>query len=121
MDIARFEELVEKAVSNLPQEFRERLDNIEVLVAELPTSAQMQKTGITTGNTLLGLYEGVPRTKRGSHYGMVLPDKITVFRRPIVTKCRTEEEIIGEIERVVQHEIAHHFGISDERLEELGK
>jgi predicted Zn-dependent protease with MMP-like domain len=70
---------------------------------------------------LLGLYEGIPQTRRISNYGMVLPDKITIFQKNIEAKCRNEEEILAEIEHVVKHEIAHHFGISDDRLREIGK
>jgi len=71
------------------------------------------------GHTLLGLYEGVPQTRRGSRYGLVLPDKITIFQETIEAKCRHEDEIISEIRRVVKHEIAHHFGISDARLRQI--
>jgi predicted Zn-dependent protease with MMP-like domain len=120
MERERFEELVGRAVENLPEEFLERLDNIAVLVEDLPTATQMRKSRVPRGNILLGLYEGIPRTRRSSAYGMVLPDKITIFQKPIEAKCRNEEEIVAEIERVVRHEIAHHFGIGDERLRELG-
>jgi predicted Zn-dependent protease with MMP-like domain len=120
MERERFEELVARAVNNLPQEFLDRLDNVDVLVDDYPTTAQMQKGRVTTGSVLLGLYEGVPQTRRSSHYGMVLPDKITIFQKPIEFRCLTEEEISREIERVVRHEIAHHFGIGDDRLKELG-
>lgn len=120
MERERFEALVRRAVENLPEEFLERLDNVDILVEDLPTVAQMRKSRVPRGNILLGLYEGVPRTRRSSGYGMVLPDKITIFQRPIEAKCRNEDEIVAEIERVVRHEIAHHFGIGDERLRELG-
>jgi predicted Zn-dependent protease with MMP-like domain len=120
MERERFEELVRRAVENLPEEFLERLDNVDILVEDRPTATQMRKSQVPRGNILLGLYEGVPRTRRSSGYGMVLPDKITIFQKPIEAKCRNEEEIVAEIERVVRHEIAHHFGIGDERLRELG-
>lgn len=68
---------------------------------------------------MLGLYEGVPRTRRGQGYGMVLPDKITIFRKPIETRCRSWEEIEKEVAKVVRHEIAHHFGIEEHRLQNL--
>jgi predicted Zn-dependent protease with MMP-like domain len=120
MERERFEALVTRAVENLPKEFLEHLDNVDILVEDYPTVSQMRKSRVPRGNILLGLYEGVPRTRRSSQYGMVLPDKITIFQRPIEAKCRHEDEIVAEVKRVVLHEIAHHFGIGDERLRELG-
>ena len=121
MDRERFEELVDKAVKSLPAEFLDHLDNVDVLVADQPTASQLRKSRLKSNQTLLGLYEGVPQTRRGMSYGMVLPDKITIFQRTIEAKCRDDEEIIAEIEHVVKHEIAHHFGISDARLREIGR
>jgi predicted Zn-dependent protease with MMP-like domain len=102
MDRERFEWLVARSVQALPKEF--------VIRARLKR-----------GQTLFGLYEGVPLTKRGAHYGLVVPDKITIFQGPIESACRDDAEITAEIQRVVQHEIAHHFGIGDARLRQLGK
>jgi predicted Zn-dependent protease with MMP-like domain len=121
MDTEKFEELVDKAVKSLPEEFINHLDNVEVLVADQPTVSQLRKSGLKSNQILLGLYEGVPQTRRGTNYGMVLPDKITIFQKTIEAKCRDVEEIIAEIEHVVKHEIAHHFGISDARLREIGR
>ena len=121
MDIEKFEDLGDKVVKSLPQEFLDLMDNVEVLVSGQPTSAQLRKNGLKANQTLLGLYEGVPQTRRTTNYGMVLPDKITIFQKTIEAKCRNEEEILAEIEHVVKHEIAHHFGISDERLREIGR
>ena len=121
MDREKFEELVDKAVKSLPEEFLNHLDNVDVLVAEQPTSGQLRKSRLKANQTLLGLYEGVPQTRRGTSYGMVLPDKITIFQKTIEAKCYNDEEIIAEIEHVVKHEIAHHFGISDARLREIGR
>jgi predicted Zn-dependent protease with MMP-like domain len=121
MDTEKFENLVMRAVENLPEEFRERLDNIDIVVADKPTRHQLTKTERQHGDTLLGLYEGVPLTERTQGYGFVVPDIITIFQRPIEEMCRSDSEIIGEVRKVVLHEIAHHFGISDERLRELGQ
>lgn len=121
MDRARFEELVAQSVKNLPEEFLSRLDNVEVLVEDKATLNQKKRAGLARGQTLLGLYEGVPRTRRGSRYGLVLPDKITIFQQPIEAICRNDEEIATEIQQVVRHEIAHHFGISDYRLNQLNR
>ena len=121
MDREKFEWLVAKAVDSLPDEFHARLENIDVVVADRPTPDQLAELGRKRGETLLGLYEGVPLTKRGRHYGLVVPDKVTIFQKPIEAHCRNDAEIIAEIKRVVLHEIAHHFGISDARLRQLGR
>jgi len=121
VDKEQFEWLVARAVEDLPEEFASRLDNIDVVVEDWPSAEQLTKTHRRHGQTLLGLYQGVPLTRRGRHYGMVPPDKITIFRKPIENKCRYESEIIAEIQRVVKHEIAHHFGISDARLQQIEK
>ena len=119
MDRERFEWLVAGAVDDLPEEFLSRLENIDVVVESHPTHYQQSKARLSHNQTLLGLYEGVPLTKRGTHYGLVPPDKITIFQKPIETRCRYDDEIVAEIQRVVKHEIAHHFGISDARLQQI--
>ncbi len=121
MDRERFEQLVAKAVEDLPEEFLTKLHNVDVVVEDYATSAQMSKVGLGRGQTLLGLYEGVPQTRRTSHYGLVPPDKITIFQKPIEAKCGHGAEITVEIQRVVRHEIAHHFGIGDARLRQIEK
>ena len=119
MDRERFEWLVARVVEDLPEEFVTKLQNIDVVVEDRPTPGQLGRAGLGHGQTLLGLYEGVPQTKRGRHYGLVLPDKITIFQMPIEARCRNDAEIAAEIRRVVRHEIAHHFGISDARLQQI--
>jgi predicted Zn-dependent protease with MMP-like domain len=119
MESRRFEELVTEAVEHLPEEFLDRLENIDIVVADEPTRDQLRQNDTESGDTLLGLYEGVPLTSRTSHYSFI-PDKITIFQKPIEAICHSDSEIVAEIRRVVLHEIAHHFGIDDERLEELG-
>jgi predicted Zn-dependent protease with MMP-like domain len=119
MDRERFETLVTRVVEDLPEEFSSRLHNIDIVVEERPSRGQLRRAGLGHGETLLGLYEGVPQTKRGSYYGLVPPDKITIFRKPIEASCRHDAEIIAEIQRVVKHEIAHHFGISDAKLNQI--
>ena len=121
MDREKFQWLVARAVDSLPEEFRTRLANIDVVVADWPTQGQLAEAGLKRGQTLLGLYEGVPLTKRGSHYGLVPPDKITIFQKPIEAEYSHDAEIMAEIQRVVRHEIAHHFGIGDARLNQLEK
>jgi len=119
MDRDRFEWLVARAIDSLPDEFLTKLENIDVVVEGWPTQGQLARVGLRRGETLLGLYEGVPLTRRGGHYGLVPPDKITIFQKSIEAKCRHDAEITAEIQRVVRHEIAHHFGIGDARLEQL--
>ncbi len=121
MDKERFEQLVLEAVEELPEEFQEKLENIDVVVEDFPTSRQLRQAGLGKGFTLLGLYEGVPLTQRSSSYGLVPPDKITIFQKVIERECPAGDagKIKLEIQKVVRHEIAHHFGIGDARLEEI--
>jgi len=121
MDRDRFEWLVARAVEDLPEEFFTELDNVDVVVEDLPSHSQLSRVGLKSNYTLLGLYEGVPQTRRGRHYGLVPPDKITIFQRPIEAICRDDSQITAEIQKVVKHEIAHHFGISDARLSQIEK
>lgn len=119
MDRARFERLVAEAVDKLPDEFHEKLANIDVVVERQPTFRQLAEAGLRSGETILGLYEGIPQTERGRHYGLVVPDKITIFQRPIEAQCRNDVEIRSQIRGTVLHEIAHHFGIDDDRLRQI--
>jgi len=119
VDRERFQELVARAVAELPEEFLSQLHNLDVVVEDRPTISQRRRAGQGSEHTLLGLYEGVPQTRRGRGYGMVLPDKITIFHGPIEARCRSEDEVKAEVRRIVRHEIAHHFGISDARLRQL--
>jgi len=118
MDREHFEELVVEAVEGLPEEFQERLENIVVMVEDWPSREQLAGVGLTHRGQLLGLYEGVPLTEAGRDYAL-LPDRITIFRRPIENMCRTDEEVRRSIAATVRHEIAHYFGISDSRLDEI--
>jgi len=115
----RFEELVAEAVSQLPEEFRERLENVDITVQSWPSRGQLKSTRTGTGHTLLGLYHGIPMIRRGRGYSLVPPDKITIFQKPIEARCRDDDEIRDTVRKVVRHEIAHHFGIDDARLSEL--
>jgi len=115
-----FERLVTEALGTLPELFREKMDNVEVVVEDWPDRKTMRQAGVRHPTQLLGFYHGVPQTKRTHQYGLVLPDKITIYRRPILMRCRTAEEIRQTIHRVVRHELAHHFGIDNDRLREIG-
>jgi predicted Zn-dependent protease with MMP-like domain len=115
-----FERFVAEAIETLPEYFREKLDNVEVVVEEWPDRGTMQRVGVRHPAELLGIYHGVPQTKRTHDYGLVLPDKISIYRKPILMRCRTLEEVRQTVRRVVRHELAHHFGIDDDRLREIG-
>ncbi|HEV8563196.1 MAG TPA: metallopeptidase family protein [Actinophytocola sp.] len=110
MSRQRFEELVSDALDLIPPEFADAMDNVAVLVEdrnpEIPT--------------LLGLYHGVALTERTSHYSGVLPDRISIYREAILDICDTEDDVVEEVAITVVHEIAHHFGVDDARLHELG-
>lgn len=95
------------------------MSNVAIVVQDYPTPHQLARAGLKQPASLLGLYQGVPLTMRGTNYNLVLPDKITIFRKPIERMCHSDDEIVREVRRVVIHEIAHHFGISDAELERL--
>ncbi len=120
MKRSRFERLVAQALDSLPPEFGEKMQNVELVIEDWPTREQLRRAGLPRGGMLLGLYEGVPLTDRTSRYGLTLPDKITIFQKPIEACCRTEGDVRHKVRQVVLHELGHHFGISDERLRELG-
>ena len=112
MDVApeRFEQLVADALDSLPESLGRVMDNVWVTVEDRDRA----------GRSLLGLYEGVPLTEREAYGGLAVPDRITIFRLPICRHCRTDEEVVEMVRETVIHEVAHHFGITDDRLEELG-
>ncbi|MBI4333301.1 MAG: metallopeptidase family protein [Chloroflexi bacterium] len=99
--------------------FKEKLDNVGVVIQDWPTAEQRETAGVEDDEDLLGLYEGVPLTERTTNYNMVLPDKITVFRKPLLGLGLSDWDLEEEIIETVRHELAHHFGIDDERLEYL--
>ena len=111
MSRRRFEELVGDALDLVPDELFRLMDNVVVLVEDDPPDDDPG---------LLGVYEGYALTERGVDYAGVLPDRITIFRRPILSICETEDDVVDEVAVTVVHEIAHHFGIDDGRLHELG-
>jgi predicted Zn-dependent protease with MMP-like domain len=115
----KFYNLVMKAINELPPEFHDRLENVDVVVEDWPSPAQLARNNVKSRFSLLGLYEGVPHIHRGPGYGMVLPDKITIFRKPIEARCHSWQEVEEEVGRVVRHEIAHHFGIGDGKLRDI--
>jgi len=119
MQKEEFETLVVRAIENLPLEFQRKLENVDVVVEEWPTPRQLRQAKHIHPTQLLGLYQGVPQTRRGRGYGLVLPDKISIFQKPIEAQCRFGYEIEAKIEEVVRHEIAHHFGIDEKTLRKI--
>jgi predicted Zn-dependent protease with MMP-like domain len=107
----RFEELVTAALDDVPSELATLIDNCVVLVEDEPPADDPD---------LLGVYDGTPLTERDHNYTMVLPDRITIFRNPILEMCSTDEQVVHEVHITVVHEIAHHFGIDDDKLHALG-
>ena len=119
MTLAEFENLVRRALEQLPEEISARMENVDLVVEDWATRDQLVGTGLQEDNYLLGLYEGVPLPDRYD-YSMVLPDKITLFRRAIEAICSSDEEVVREVRDTVVHEVGHHFGIDDPTLEEMG-
>ncbi|MGN6242248.1 MAG: metallopeptidase family protein [Motilibacteraceae bacterium] len=123
MDPDEFDELVADALDGIPGELARAMRNVVVLVEDEPEPAQLEahaEGADGDGPELLGLYEGVPLTERDGWYSGVLPDRITLFRGPLLRRCSSREELVEEVRITVVHEVAHHFGIDDERLDELG-
>jgi predicted Zn-dependent protease with MMP-like domain len=120
MDRRRFARLVTEVVNALPDEFAARLVNVEVVVEDEPSRAQLRSLALDPhADTLFGLYEGVPLAQRSADQA-ALPDRISIFYRPIVEACESEAEIRAEIRTTILHEVAHFFGIDDEDLESWG-
>jgi predicted Zn-dependent protease with MMP-like domain len=119
IEAEHFEQLVADAIDSLPDEFAMRLDNVGIVVSDEPTAEELASARVV-GGTLFGLYHGVPQTQR-HEYAWRMPDKISIYRGPITRACGDDDDAIEKLVRhVVIHEIAHHFGISDARLRELG-
>ena len=123
----RFEELVEEALEDLPREWAERMENVDVVVRSRPTRRTLREMGLEGRGTLLGLYHGIPQTRRSSEYGNVLPDFIEIYREPILDEsdaiCPENGDFEATVRQVVRktvlHEIGHHFGLSEADLRRL--
>ncbi len=121
MEKETFEKLVQEGIDLIPKKFMAKLENVAIVVEDEPTSEQTKKLKLGRGYLLFGLYEGVPQTKRGPHYGMTLPDKITIFQKSIEQFAQSEEQIKQVVKDTVWHEIAHHFGSDEKRVREAEK
>lgn len=120
MTIEKFEELVNSGINAIPKKFLEKIENVEIIIELEPTLEQLKKLKVRKNYTLFGLYEGIPKTKRWG-YGLVLPDKITIFKNPIEQSGRSEKEIQKIVTETIWHEIAHHFGMDEERVRSAEK
>ena len=116
----RFEALVTRALDGIPELIAEHMNNIDVVIEDWPTRQQYDDLGLEPDEWLFGLYEGTPLLERGITADPLLPDKITIFKGPLEAACESEEQIAEEIRRTVVHEVAHHFGIDEDRLRDLG-
>jgi predicted Zn-dependent protease with MMP-like domain len=114
-----FEELVTEAISSLPKKFKEKMENIVVVVEGLPSQELLKEMKIKSPYGLLGLYRGIPYPRRGIWYRNVMPDKIIIFKKPIEVRCRNKEEIKESVRRVVVHEIGHYFGLGEADLRKI--
>jgi len=117
---AEFEELVAEALDELPDQIQRWLDNVAIVVAQDPTPDQLRSAGLGRGRLLFGLYQGVPKTRRGVTYGESLPDKIVIFQHPIERLCHTREDVRNQVRRTVLHEVGHHFGLDEKELDAAG-
>ncbi len=115
----QFDQLITKAMDELPQQYITGLNNVAIVQADEPTDEQKYKMKIREGTILLGLYEGIPLTQRGNNYTFVLPDKITLFKHSIMRVVRNEDELFEQIKRTLWHEIAHYYGVSHAQMDKL--
>ncbi len=115
-----FERLVREAFEELPAPIRARVQNLEIEVKSRPTPEELEEAGVEDPADLFGFYRGIPLPARGAYYDMTLPDLITIYRYAHELACDSLEELREEVRRTLRHELAHHFGIDDDRLEELG-
>ena len=120
MNDEEFSALVDEALSDLPDEIQHHLNNVAVTTATWPSSEEMRLGGVDRPWQLFGLYEGVPLPKRGAHYNLVAPDRIVIYRGPLQYAFGNVVDMRRQIRRTVVHEIAHHFGLSESRIRELG-
>lgn len=121
MDRVQFEELVRESLDDLPEEFARHLENVAIVVEDEPDAGLLRSLGLDPRrDTLFGLYQGVPLSERSATYGNALPDRISIYYRPLRRACRTPEQIRRQVRITVVHEIAHYFGMDEEEIRELG-
>ncbi len=116
---SEFEELINRALDTLPSKYISRLNNVAIIIEDQPTPAQRDQLHLHNNQTLFGLYQGIPLTKRGSNYNLVLPDIITIFQHPIEANANDYDSLRESIRHTLWHEIAHYFGLDHQRIYEL--
>lgn len=116
----QFEQLVVEALRGIPETFRSRLENVGIVIEERPSRQLLRSLGMDADETLFGYYEGIPLTERGDWYNLAPPDRIIIFRQPILEVCSSPDEIRTEVRKTVLHEVAHFYGIDDAALDEMG-
>lgn len=114
-----FEDVIAKALDSLPPKYIEKLQNVAVIWAEEPTPDQRARLNLHGGQTLFGLYEGVPQPRRGGNSNLLLPDKITIFKLPTLATVNNLAEAKEQVRRTLWHEIAHHFGLDHQQISRL--
>lgn len=114
-----FEAMVARAIDEIPDKYAQHLDNVGFVIEDEPSTEQREKLHLINGVTLFGLYEGIPLTRRGSSYSGVLPDKITIFRLPILERSSSESEAYLQVRNTIWHEVAHYFGLGHGRIHQL--
>jgi predicted Zn-dependent protease with MMP-like domain len=115
----RFTRLVEEALQEIPPVFRDAMQNVAVVVEDEPSSELLEQMDLEPGDSLFGLYHGIPLTERNSHYGNTLPDRISIYQFPIEDACEDDEDIRQCVAETVIHEFGHYFGLSEEEIEEI--
>jgi predicted Zn-dependent protease with MMP-like domain len=115
----RFTTLVEEALRGIPHRFQEAMTNVAVVVEDEPPEELLDELDMEPGDTLFGLYHGIPLTERDSHYGNTLPDRISIYQLPIEEACEDDEDIRQCVAETVIHEFGHYFGLSEEEIEEI--
>lgn len=119
MTDSEFDELITRAMNELPQKYINGLQNVAIVMADEPTPEQIKKMHVSNYQILLGLYEGIPLTQRGSNYNLVLPDKITLFKNSILAVTHDKTQLFEQIKRTLWHEIAHYYGLNHKRIDEI--
>jgi len=111
-----FEKLVEGGIAMIPEELKKQIDNVRFVVETRPSEEQVKTLNLEPGNLLFGLYQGIPKSRRGEGYTFVLPDQIIIFQEPIESVAKSDEEIKKLVKNTVSHEVAHHFGLNEEQV-----
>lgn len=114
-----FARLVADAISAIPEKYAAKMQNVGFVIEDEPSPRQRAKLHLHHGQTLYGLYEGIPLTERGGNYSGVLPDKITIFRRPMMESANSRDALTAIVRDTIWHEVAHHFGLDHDRIDHL--